>query len=221
MAHIRPLAVLRLAVRFVWASVVAGLDIARRAFSPSLPLKLGYLNYPVGLPPGTSRNLFTSVTSLMPGTLPAGTDESGRLIYHCLDVEQPVLQELGQEEAQLVAALGGARAAADAAGRATSAGARHMNPEFLVAVAGFVMITVVVGLARILWGPGDADRVMAAQLLGTGGIATLLLVSVARDLPAAVDVALTLAMLAAFASIAFVKGVTAAQDEDSGEGGGR
>jgi multicomponent Na+:H+ antiporter subunit F len=95
-----------------------------------------------------------------------------------------------------------------------------MSPEFLVAIAGFIMITVVVGLTRILWGPGDADRVMAAQLLGTGGIATLLLVSVARDLPAAVDVALTLAMLAAFASIAFVKGVTAAQDEDGGEGRG-
>jgi multicomponent Na+:H+ antiporter subunit E len=108
LANIRPLAVLRLAVRFIWTSVVAGLDIARRAFSPSLPLKLGYLHYPVGLPPGTSRNLFTSVTSLMPGTLPAGTDESGHLIYHCLDVEQPVLQELGQEEAQLVAALGAA-----------------------------------------------------------------------------------------------------------------
>jgi multicomponent Na+:H+ antiporter subunit E len=106
LAHIRPLAVLRLAVRFIWTSVVAGLDIARRAFSPSLPLKLGYHHYAVGLPPGTSRNLFTSVTSLMPGTLPAGTDESGRLIYHCLDVERPVLQELGQEEAQLVTALG-------------------------------------------------------------------------------------------------------------------
>jgi multicomponent Na+:H+ antiporter subunit F len=95
-----------------------------------------------------------------------------------------------------------------------------MNPEFLAAIAGFVMITVVVGLARILWGPGDADRVMAAQLLGTGGIASMLLVGVARDLPAAVDLALTLAMLAAFASIAFVKGVTAAQDADASEGGG-
>lgn len=114
-AEVRPLAVLRLALRFVWGSIVAGLDIARRAFSPSLPLKPGYINYPVGLPPGTSRNLFTSVTSLMPGTLPAGTDESGRLIYHCLDVEQPVLQELGQEEAQLVAALGAAAGAADTA----------------------------------------------------------------------------------------------------------
>ena len=106
-AGVRPLAVLRLALRFVWGSVVAGFDIARRAFSPSLPLQPGYRNYPVGLPPGTSRNLFTSVTSLMPGTLPTGADESGRLIYHCLDVEQPVLQELAREEAQLVAALGG------------------------------------------------------------------------------------------------------------------
>jgi multicomponent Na+:H+ antiporter subunit F len=96
-----------------------------------------------------------------------------------------------------------------------------MSPEFLVAAAGFVMITVVVGLARILYGPGDADRIMAAQLLGTGGIASLLLVSVARGIPAAVDVALTLAMLAAFASIAFVKNATAAQDDAAGDGSDR
>lgn len=93
-----------------------------------------------------------------------------------------------------------------------------MITGFLVSAAGFVMITVVVGLARILYGPADADRIMAAQLLGTGGIATLLLVGVARGLPAAVDVALTLAMLAAFASIAFVKNATAAQDDDSAGG---
>jgi multicomponent Na+:H+ antiporter subunit E len=122
LANIRLLAVLRLAIRFIWTSTVAGLDIARRAFSPSLPLKLGYHQYPVGLPPGTTRNLFTSVTSLMPGTLPAGTDESGRLIYHCLDVEQPVLQELGQEEAELVAALGVDPDVADAAARGGESG---------------------------------------------------------------------------------------------------
>jgi multicomponent Na+:H+ antiporter subunit F len=87
-----------------------------------------------------------------------------------------------------------------------------MSPQFLVAAAGFVMITVIVGLARILYGPADADRIMAAQLLGTGGIATLLLVGVARGQPAAVDIALTLAMLAALASVAFVKNATSAQD---------
>ena len=102
-----------------------------------------------------------------------------------------------------------------------------LSPEFLVACAGFIMITVIVGLARILYGPGDADRIMAAQLLGTGGITTLLLAGIARDNPAVIDVALTLAMLAAFASIAFVKHAPGAQDGDEssddrrGDGPGR
>jgi multicomponent Na+:H+ antiporter subunit F len=91
--------------------------------------------------------------------------------------------------------------------------------EFLLAAAGAVMITVVIGLVRILRGPGDADRVMAAQLLGTGGVAALLLAGVARARPAALDVALTLAVLAAFASIAFVKGAALAQDEPAARDG--
>ena len=53
---------------------------------------------------------------------------------------------------------------------------------------------------------------MSAQLLGTGGIAVLLLVGAATRLPAATDVALTLALLAAFASAAFVKAVTEPSD---------
>ena len=79
--------------------------------------------------------------------------------------------------------------------------------DFLLAAAGFVLAMVALGLVRILLGPGDADRIMAAQLLGTGGTAVLLLVSEAMSLPAAVDVALVLALLAAFVSVAFVKGV--------------
>jgi len=79
------------------------------------------------------------------------------------------------------------------------------------------MITVVVGLTRILYGPAAADRIMAAQLLGTGGIASLLLVGVARDNPAVVDVALTLALLAAFASVAFVKAVTESRQGEAGQ----
>jgi multicomponent Na+:H+ antiporter subunit F len=86
--------------------------------------------------------------------------------------------------------------------------------DFLFAAAGFVLVIVALGLARILWGPGDADRIMAAQLLGTGGIAALLLLGEATSVPAAVDVALTLALLAAFISVAFVKG--AARPEADG-----
>jgi multicomponent Na+:H+ antiporter subunit E len=121
-AQVRPLAVLRLALRFVWGSIVAGFDIARRAFSPSLPLAPGYVTYPVALPPGTTRNLFTSVTSLMPGTLPTGTGESDGVIYHCLDVDQPVIRDLEQEEARLVAALGGAPDSAGGPGSGVESG---------------------------------------------------------------------------------------------------
>jgi multicomponent Na+:H+ antiporter subunit F len=80
--------------------------------------------------------------------------------------------------------------------------------DFLLAAAGFVLATVAVGLIRILRGPGDDDRIMAAQLLGTGGIAALLLLAESMSVPAAVDVALILALLAAFVSVAFVKGFT-------------
>ncbi len=85
--------------------------------------------------------------------------------------------------------------------------------EFLLAAAGFVLAMVALGLIRILRGPGDADRMMAAQLLGTGGIAAVLLLGAATGEGAAIDVALTVAVLAAFASIAFVKAASpAAQD---------
>ena len=77
--------------------------------------------------------------------------------------------------------------------------------EFLTAALGFILAILAVGLVRILRGPGDADRMMAAQLIGTSGIAALLLLGAVSGVPAAVDVALTLALLAAFTSIAFVK----------------
>ena len=79
--------------------------------------------------------------------------------------------------------------------------------DFLLVAAGFVLASVALGLVRILRGPNVADRIMAAQLLGTGGIAALLLLAQAISMPAAVDVALILALLAAFVSVALVKGV--------------
>jgi multicomponent Na+:H+ antiporter subunit F len=77
--------------------------------------------------------------------------------------------------------------------------------EFLLASAVVVLVTVAAGLARVLHGPGDAERIMAAQLLGTGGVAALLLFGAASGSGSAVDLALTLALLAAFAAIAFFK----------------
>ncbi len=87
---------------------------------------------------------------------------------------------------------------------------------FLLAAAAAVLATVALGLLRILRGPGDAERMMAAQLLGTGGVAVVLLLAAVTGIGAAVDVALTLALLAAFASIAFYKGAPGHSPDDSG-----
>ena len=61
---------------------------------------------------------------------------------------------------------------------------------------------------------------MAAQLLGTGGIAALLLLGAASGIGAVVDVALTLALLAAFATIAFVKASAPGAPDDGEENRG-
>jgi multicomponent Na+:H+ antiporter subunit E len=103
---LRPVALPSLAARFAWQSVVAGWDIARRALDPRLPVRPGFVSYPVRFPRGPVRNLFTTLTSLLPGTVPAGEDGDA-LLYHCLDVERPVAAELAAEEALVSRALVG------------------------------------------------------------------------------------------------------------------
>ena len=104
--RLSPVAIPALVLRFLWQSVVAGWDVARRVMDPRLPVRPGFVVYPVGLPAGPARNAFTALTSLLPGTVPAGDDAEG-LVYHCLDVEQPVVAQLAAEEAVLRRALGG------------------------------------------------------------------------------------------------------------------
>jgi multicomponent Na+:H+ antiporter subunit F len=76
---------------------------------------------------------------------------------------------------------------------------------FLIIAAGLILLSVAVGLVRVLYGPTSADRMMSAQLLGTGGIAGMLLLAEAADVPAVVDVALVLAVVSGFAGIAFAR----------------
>ncbi len=100
-------ALARLAWRFIQQSISGGWDVARRALDPRLPLRPGFIAYPVRLAPGPSRNVFCAFTSALPGTLPTGVDERGALVYHCLDVEQPVAAQLAMDEALFIRALGG------------------------------------------------------------------------------------------------------------------
>jgi len=89
--------------------------------------------------------------------------------------------------------------------------------EFLLVAAAFVLAMVALGLTRVLRGPGDADRMMAPLLLGTGGIGALLLLGAATGADGVIDVALILAVLAAFAAIAFVKASEETTDETAAE----
>ena len=57
--------------------------------------------------------------------------------------------------------------------------------EFLTASLGFILLMLALGLVRVLRGPGEPDRMMAAQLIGTGGIAALLLLGAVSGEPAA------------------------------------
>lgn len=72
------------------------------------------------------------------------------------------------------------------------------------AAAFIVLVNMAGGFVRVLKGPTRADRMLGAQLIGTGGVAVLILLAlIERDL-AILDVALLLALLAAFAAVGFV-----------------
>jgi multicomponent Na+:H+ antiporter subunit F len=69
----------------------------------------------------------------------------------------------------------------------------------------FLLLTLVGGLARILRGPTRSDRMLAAQLFGTTGVAILLVLAEAAGRPAFRDVALVFALLAVVNAVVFVR----------------
>ncbi|MFN3945098.1 MAG: monovalent cation/H+ antiporter complex subunit F [Allosphingosinicella sp.] len=76
---------------------------------------------------------------------------------------------------------------------------------FFYAAAMVILLNIAASLARVLKGPTRADRMMGAQLIGTAGVAMLVLLSLVHGQPGVLDVALLLALLAAFAAVGFVK----------------
>ena len=75
--------------------------------------------------------------------------------------------------------------------------------ELLAVSALCLMLSLFLGLLRVLRGPGAGDRMLATQLIGTAGVGVLLVMSLSLNQPALVDVALILALLAAVAAAAF------------------
>lgn len=91
-----------------------------------------------------------------------------------------------------------------------------MNDLF-VALAAFLLVNLFAALLRVTRGPTAADRVLAALLFGTTGVAILLLLSEAQRMPALVDAALVIALLAAITGAAFAQ---RAWRRESGKGEG-
>ncbi|MFA7441597.1 MAG: monovalent cation/H+ antiporter complex subunit F [Sphingomonadaceae bacterium] len=80
--------------------------------------------------------------------------------------------------------------------------------EFHYFAALAILASTAISLWRTLKGPTRADRMMGTLLVGTGGVAILVLLFLIHGQSGVLDVALLLALLAAFAAVGFVKSVS-------------
>jgi len=95
----------KLTLRFLSLSIVAGIDVARRALLPRLDLRPGFVALPFKLPAGIVRNALLVYSSLQPGTLPTSA-EGETLHVHGLDISQPIAASIQADEALFEKAIG-------------------------------------------------------------------------------------------------------------------
>lgn len=86
-------------------------------------------------------------------------------------------------------------------------------PDVFMLAAVLLLATLCVALLRALRGPDRIDRIMAAQLVGTGGVGVALVLGSARDDPSMLDAALIGTLLAAVAVSAYVCSRTVVKPE--------
>jgi len=78
---------------FLWHSLKGGVDVATRAFRPSLPIDPCLVDYRLRLSSGPEAVFMVNVASLLPGTLAARLDRD-RLQVHVLDQRGDFRREL-------------------------------------------------------------------------------------------------------------------------------
>lgn len=69
----------------------------------------------------------------------------------------------------------------------------------------FLLLMLAIGLLRVVRGPTDFDRMIAAQLFGTTAVAILCLLAEASGQAALRSVALVFSLLAAITAVTFVR----------------
>ncbi|WP_041921634.1 Na+/H+ antiporter subunit E [Hyphomicrobium denitrificans] len=107
--HPSLLPLLKFMLHFFRQSVIAGLDVAKRAFDPKLPLNPGYVQFSCPISAGPARSAFCALSSLLPGTMPVKSDATGNVLVHCLDTLQPVVEQLSKDASLFRAAAGAVR----------------------------------------------------------------------------------------------------------------
>ena len=95
--------------RFLPQSAVAGFDVARRAFAQRPDLQPGFTTCRSSVPAGLARDSSWAVMSLQPGKLPVSTLADGTMLIHCLDLREPVAEQVAADEAAFCRILGAER----------------------------------------------------------------------------------------------------------------
>jgi multicomponent Na+:H+ antiporter subunit E len=103
--RLHPLGALRFALFFLRSSAIAGIDVARRALLPAMPLDPGLVTVHSRLPAGVPRWLLATTLSLVPGSLVVEL-EDGRFVLHCLDRRKAVADEVRATERRVAALFG-------------------------------------------------------------------------------------------------------------------
>jgi multicomponent Na+:H+ antiporter subunit F len=88
--------------------------------------------------------------------------------------------------------------------------------SFYLGLAVFLLVNLGGGLVRILRGPAPADRMLAAQLFGTTGVAILLTLAAATGMRGLRDVALVFALLGPVNAVVFVSWTRRRESEQEG-----
>jgi len=84
---------------------------------------------------------------------------------------------------------------------------KFMDVFYLILIL-FLFLNMALAMVRVVRGPSRADRMMTAQLFGTTGVAVLLVLSEAMEVPALRDVALVFVLLAVMLVVCFVRTAT-------------
>jgi len=90
---------------FLWRSLYGGVDVARRALHPRLPISPGLIDHRWRLPPGLPRVFMANTVSLLPGTLSVELG-ANCLQVHVLDERKDFLPELKKVEQRVAAMFG-------------------------------------------------------------------------------------------------------------------